>query len=89
MGLFLPEFTISCDSLLVQGNTQAIEDIVRMEDRFYLAHNAVRSGQTGEAGMLPAGFDPIGDGGAIHERRHSLTWALSPGTAWDDTDLST
>lgn len=29
------------------------------------------------------------DGGAIHERRHSLTWILSPGIDWDDTDMST
>jgi hypothetical protein len=25
----------------------------------------------------------------VHERRHALTWALSPGTPWDETDLST
>lgn len=29
------------------------------------------------------------DGGAIHERRHALTWAISDGVSWDDTDLTT
>jgi|GEM_PF-2765268 len=27
--------------------------------------------------------------GAVHERRHALTWSLSPGVAWEDADLST
>ena len=59
-----------------------------MEDLFYCAHDAVRSAQLGGA-TVPIGFHPIDDGGGIHERRHALTWALSPGTDWDDTDLST
>ncbi len=63
-------------------------DVVRMEDLFYCAHNAVRSAQVGEA-TVPEGFHPVSDGGAIHERRHALTWALSPGVHWDQTDLST
>lgn len=89
MSLFLPDFSASADSLLKRGTTQPIVDIIRMEDRFYLAHNAVRSGQIGHPEALPTGFDPIGDGGAIHERRHSLTWSLAPGASWDETDLST
>jgi hypothetical protein len=32
---------------------------------------------------------PVGEGGAVHERRHALTWCLSPGVSWSDTDLST
>ena len=35
------------------------------------------------------GFDPMGNGGVIHERRHSLTWMLSKGINWEETDLST
>lgn len=89
LSLFLPEFDATPESLLAQGETQPIERIVCVEDLFYLAHNAVRAGQTGNLQQLPAGFDPIGDGGAIHERRHSLTWSLAPGAAWDETDLST
>ncbi len=31
----------------------------------------------------------VGEGGVVHEHRHALTWVLSPGTLWEDTDLST
>ncbi len=55
---------------------------------FYCLHNAVRSAQCGDD-TVPPGFDPIGNGGVVHERRHSLTWMLSKGIEWDDTDLST
>ena len=89
MSLFLPAFAVTAEALLAQGQTQPIEKIVQMEDLFYLAHNAVRAGQTGHPEQLPDHFDPISDGGAIHERRHSLTWSLAPGTEWDETDLST
>ena len=64
------------------GEVQAVHDL------FYCAHNAVRSAQTGRD-TVPESFDPLMDGGCIHERRHALTWALSPGVDWDDTDLST
>ncbi len=89
MSLFLPSFSVTAETLLDQGQTQPIEKIVQMEDLFYLAHNAVRAGQTGHIEQLPDHFDPIADGGAIHERRHSLTWSLAPGTEWGETDLST
>lgn len=56
--------------------------------RFYCCHNAVRSAQLGGK-TVPDGFHPVMNGGVIHERRHALTWCLSPGVAWDDTDLST
>lgn len=65
------------------------EDQLReKEDLFYCLHNAVRSAQMGGK-TVPIGFDPMGNGGVIHERRHSLTWMLSKGINWDDTDLST
>ena len=89
MSLFLPEFTVTSESLLAQGSTQTIERVVQVEDLFYLSHNAIRSGQIGNSETLPDDFDPVADGGAIHERRHSLTWALAPNAAWDQTDLST
>lgn len=65
-----------------------VEEVLQMEDLFYCAHNAVRSAQLG-GDTVPPGFDPMGDGGCIHERRHALTWCLSPGVDWEDTDLST
>ena len=62
-----------------------------MEDLFYCVHNAVRSAQLAmheenddAVGIVPEGFDPIANGGVIHERRHALTWALSPGVDWDE-----
>jgi len=89
LSLFLPEFDVTPQELAERGETRPVESVVRMEDLFYLAHNAVRSGQTGRLDQLPDGFHPIVDGGAIHERRHSLTWSLAPGAQWDETDLST
>lgn len=69
-------------------STISEENLIMKEDLFYCLHNAVRSAQLGGA-TVPSGFDPIGNGGVIHERRHSLTWMLSKGIDWDDTDLST
>lgn len=66
----------------------AAEDVSKKEDLFYCLHNAVRSAQLG-SDTVPDGFHPIANGGVIHERRHSLTWMLSDGTPWDETDLST
>lgn len=63
-------------------------EVIAKEDLFYCAHNAVRSAQLGES-TLPSHFHPIANGGVIHERRHALTWAVSPGIDWDETDLST
>jgi hypothetical protein len=74
------------------------DEVAAMQDLFYCAHNAARSAQVQmlEARgkpvryeTVPPGFDPVVNGGVIHERRHSLTWALSPGEAWEETDLST
>jgi len=69
-------------------NTLSEEELIHKEDLFYCLHNAVRSAQLGRE-TVPIGFDPIGNGGVIHERRHSLTWMLSKGVNWDETDLST
>lgn len=71
-------------------NQKVVEEneLLKKEDLFYCLHNAVRSAQMG-GNTVPEGFDPIGNGGVIHERRHSLTWMISNGVDWDDTDLST
>lgn len=64
------------------------DELIQKEDLFYCLHNAVRSAQLG-GNTVPNGFDPMGNGGVIHERRHSLTWMLSKNTKWEETDLST
>ena len=65
------------------------EELLRnKEDLFYCLHNAVRSAQLGRK-TVPYNFNPMVNGGVIHERRHSLTWMLSKGENWEDTDLST
>lgn len=69
-------------------STLSEEKLIQKEDLFYCLHNAVRSAQLGRE-TVPNGFDPIGNGGVIHERRHSLTWMLSKGISWEETDLST
>jgi len=64
------------------------DQLSKKEDLFYCLHNAVRSAQMG-GNTVPEGFHPVGNGGVIHERRHSLTWMLSDGKKWEETDLST
>lgn len=76
------------ESFLADSTARSAKEVVAKEDLFYCAHNAVRSAQLGRP-TVPPEFHSVGDGGAIHERRHSLTWCLSPGVDWDDTDLST
>ncbi|UJF25220.1 DUF4272 domain-containing protein [Suttonella sp. R2A3] len=85
---FLPGLEASVDDILSANQPRSLEEVVKLEDLYYCAHNAVRSAQLGHD-TLPEGYHPISDGGAIHERRHSLTWCLSPGISWEDTDLST
>lgn len=65
-----------------------LNEVVQLEDVFYCTHNAVRSAQAGKD-TVPKHFHPIRNGGIIHEKRHSLTWVLSPDVSWEDTDLST
>lgn len=63
-------------------------EIADLEDLLYCVHNAARSALLG-ADAVPEDFDPVLDGGVVHERRKALTWALAPGTSWDETDVST
>lgn len=65
------------------------EVAIQFEDALYCLHNAGRSAATGALDAVPDWFHPIRDTGAIQERRHGLSWALSPGVEWDDVDLST
>lgn len=86
--LIMPDFDLTIDQLVSASRTPNIEDVIAVEDLLYCAHNAARSGQLGHA-TVPADFNVPLDGRAIAERRHAMTWALSPGTAWEETDLST
>lgn len=86
---FLPNPDSDLQDLVKKAKARSADEIIALEDLFYCSHNAVTSAQTGATECVPEGFHPLRDGGAIHERRHSLTWILSPKTEWDDTDLST
>ena len=85
---WLPGLDTTPEALLERGQIRSDADVAALEDFFYCAHNAVRSAQLGHP-TVPPGFHPVGDGGCVHERRHALTWCMSPSTSWDDTDLST
>lgn len=85
---FMPSLDQTVDDLLAECAPRSDPEVDALEDLFYCAHNAARSAQLGRD-TVPPGFHPIADGGVVHERRHALTWALSPGVSWDDTDLST
>lgn len=86
---FLPKIGGDLKAYTESAPLRSEQEVKALEDLFYCAHNAVRSAQMGSAHLVPEGFHPMVAGGAIHERRHALTWALSPGTPWDETDLST
>ena len=85
---FLPGLDGTVEGFATKVSPRPVADVSAMEYRFYCAHNAVRSAQLGSR-TVPDGFHPVLHGGAIHERRHSLTWCLARDTAWEDTDLST
>ena len=85
---FLPFLDVRISNFVETRRPRSPDEVGELEDVYYCTHNAVRSAQMGED-TVPQEFHPIRDGGATHERRHALTWSLSPGTDWDDTDLST
>jgi hypothetical protein len=85
---FMPGLNKSVADLVANANVQNAANVIELHDYFCCAHNAVRSAQLGGL-TVPEDFSPVADGGTVHERRHSLTWCLSPGVEWDDADLST
>ena len=88
-GAFTPTFTDgTLDAFVAATALRSKAELIQMEDLLYCAHNAVRSAQLGHD-TVPPGFHPLGDGGTVHERRQVLTWVLSTGVSWDETDLST
>ena len=85
---FLGGLEITVAQIVQRSRFRPAAAVIELEDRFYCAHNAVRSAQQG-GDNVPPSFHPIAHGGVVHERRHALTWCLSPGVAWDEVDLST
>ena len=81
-GQFLDYFEADVDALVTKAGLRHQEEIVAMEDVFYCAHNAHRGLALQNQQAIPAC-------GVVQERRQALTWALSPGVSWDETDLST
>ena len=92
MQVVLTEYTCPLDGNVYDWfesrETKSEVELKQKEDLFYCLHNAVRSAQLGSK-TVPEGFHPMGNVGVIHERRHSLTWMLSKGVSWEETDLST
>lgn len=89
---YMGGLNVPFSEFLANSKIRDSEQVIALEDLFYCGHNAVRSAQfnsTEDTQFVPTEFDPVGDGGVVHERRHSLTWCLSPGVDWDATDLST
>lgn len=68
--------------------TRSEEEVLQLEDTFYCMHNAVVSAQLRRE-TVSYTFDPLLNGGCIVERRHSLTWMVSPDTDWDEVSLDT
>jgi hypothetical protein len=74
MSDFIPSFDSDPNPWIRAAKLRPESELIELEDLFYCAHNAVRSAQLGHASLVPAGFHPVTQGGAVHERRHSLTW---------------
>jgi hypothetical protein len=85
---FMPNLDGTVEQFLARTKPRPLSAIFEIQDLYYCAHNAVRNGQLGRD-TVPAEFDLAVGGPIVHERRHSLTWSLSPGIAWDGADLST
>lgn len=78
----LKGFSATVEEVATTFGLRPFAEVVQFEDIFYCAHTAFRSLALKDQNMIfPCGV--------VQERRHALTWALSPGVAWDETDLST
>jgi len=86
---FAPRFDDDFDEWLRKQTVRDEETIVGFEDLLYCVHNAGRSAMLGNADCCPDWWHPVISTGVIQERRKGLTWALTPGCKWDDTDVST
>ncbi|MBK7072359.1 MAG: DUF4272 domain-containing protein [Myxococcales bacterium] len=84
----IPPLDLSVDALLARARPRSYAVVARLEDRFYCAHNAVRSAHLGRR-TVPRDFDLDFGGLLIAARRHALAWCLSPGKSWAKTPLDT
>lgn len=73
---FLGGFERSLEELLSDASVQPPERIITLEDFLFCAQDGVKNMENEELVRL------------VKERRQALTWALSPGVQWDETDLS-
>ncbi|MEM6992930.1 MAG: DUF4272 domain-containing protein [Myxococcota bacterium] len=89
MGEFVIGFSGDLKTFLTGATVRDELEVAKLEDLYYCAHGAARAASGEATNVVPETFDREIDGGSIHERRHALTWALSPKTAWDETDLTT
>ena len=62
---FLPGLDASVEDLLKKDKPRSEEEVLKLEDVFYCAHNAVRSAQIGLTTSVPKDFHPVRDGGGI------------------------
>jgi len=72
---------------LAAAALRPLAEIAAREDAYYCLHHAARTCDL--ASSWPGGLESAVHGRVIQERRWALTWALSPGVAWADTDQST
>ncbi len=89
LGEFIVGYPGDLKGFLTGTSPRDVDEVAAVEDLFYCTHAAARDASGTKPESVPKTFDREIDGGAIHERRHALTWALSPGIAWDQTDLTT
>lgn len=79
---FLGSLGQNVSSWLSRQRVRSEGEVIEKHDLFACAHQAVQTAREG-GDALPAGFDPLGGGGVIEERLRALSWALSPGVAWE------
>lgn len=84
---WLPGLDSGVAELLEKASPRALETVLSLEDFFYCAHNAATSARLGGQ-TVPPELNPSVLG-MIAERRRALTWVVSPGVSWSDTDMNT
>ncbi len=78
---FLEFFDITVPRLVGKHGLRPASEVTALEDQFFMAHNAFRA----LAIQHEDAYHPLA---VVQERRHALTWSLSPGVLWEETDLN-
>lgn len=84
---FLGSLGQNVSSWMTHHTLRHEHEVIEKEDLFYCAHRAVLLAREG-SDVLPVGLDSIAGAGVIEERLRALSWALSPGVAWEAIELS-